>query len=74
MFFLVIGRYDKIGRDRLVEWLAALPKPCGVLARTRKTIKAVTFESGFGSVSRLKAIFRERYGMTMREWRNLHRK
>ena len=64
IFFLVI----------YAEWLLALPKPCWLLARTRKTIKEVTFESGFGSVSRLKAIFHERYGMTMREWRKRHRK
>ena len=51
-----------------------LKRVCWLLARTRKTIKEVTFESGFGSVSRLKALFLERYGMTMREWRKRHRK
>ena len=41
---------------------------------TRKPIAAITFAVGFGSVSRLKALFRDRYGMTMRDWRKKGRK
>ena len=66
---------DKKGRTILQAIQdVRLKRVCWLLARTRKTIKAVTFESGFGSVSRLKALFLERYGMNMREWRNQHRK
>ena len=66
---------DKKGRTILQAIQdVRLKRVCWLLARTRKTIRTVTFESGFGSVSRLKAIFLERYGMTMREWRKQHRK
>lgn len=53
---------------------AKLKEVCRRLSRTRKSIKAITFAAGFGSVSRLKAIFHERYGMTMRDWRKKKRK
>lgn len=66
---------DKKGRTILQAiHEARLRKACRMLSRTNKPIKAITFAVGFGSVSRLKGLFQERYGMNMRDWRKLHRK
>ena len=33
-------------------------------------LKDITFASGFGSLSRLKALFAKKFGMSMRDYRN----
>lgn len=53
---------------------AKLKEVCRMLSRTCKSIKTIAVAAGFGSVSRLKAIFHERYGMCMRDWRQKNRK
>ena len=47
-----------------------LENVCRMLTTTKRTIKDITFASGFGSLSRLKAIFVKKFGMSMREYRN----
>ena len=46
-----------------------LENVCRLLATTDRSIAEVTFDSGFGSLSRLKAIFIKKFGMNMREYR-----
>lgn len=57
----------EIHRARL-EWL------CRKLKTTKRPIVKLTFECGFGSISRLKAVFAKTYGMSMREYRNANGK
>ena len=47
-----------------------LANVCRMLTTTGRTIKEITFASGFGSLSRLKAIFAKKFGMSMRDYRN----
>ena len=47
-----------------------LANVCRMLTSTKRTIKEITFASGFGSLSRLKAIFAKKFGMSMRDYRN----
>ena len=44
---------------------------CRLLETTNRSITDITFSSGFGSLSRLKAIFRKKFGMSMRNYRKL---
>ena len=46
-----------------------LANVCRLLTTTRRTIKDITFASGFGSLSRSKAIFAKKFGMSMRDYR-----
>ena len=48
-----------------------LENVCRMLRMTKRSIKDITFASGFGSLSRLKAIFVKKIGMSMREYRNM---
>ena len=48
-----------------------LANVCRLLATTDRSITDVTFASGFGSLSRLKAIFQKKFGMSMRKYRKL---
>ena len=48
-----------------------LENVCRMLRMTKRSIKDITFASGFGSLSRLKAIFVRKIGMSMREYRNM---
>ena len=41
-----------------------------MLTMTRKSIREITFASGFSSLSRLKAVFSAKFGMSMRDYRN----
>ena len=47
-----------------------LENVCRMLRSTKRSIKDITFASGFGSLSRLKAIFVKKIGMSMRDYRN----
>ena len=42
-----------------------------MLTSTDQAIGEITFASGFGSLSRLKAIFQKKFGMSMREFRKM---
>ena len=46
-----------------------LENVCRLLSTTDRSIAEITFDSGFGSLSRLKAIFIKKFGMNMREYR-----
>lgn len=46
-----------------------LKEVCRLLSTTRRSLTEITFAAGFGSISRLKALFRETFGMSMREYR-----
>ena len=46
-----------------------LENVCRLLATTDRSISDITFASGFCSLSRLKAVFLKKFGMTMREYR-----
>ena len=46
-----------------------LARVCRLLTTTDRPISEITFVSGFGSLSRLKALFQERFGMSMRDYR-----
>ena len=48
-----------------------LENVCRMLRTTKRSIKDITFASGFGSLSRLKAIFVKKIGMSMRAYRNM---
>ena len=48
-----------------------LENVCRMLRTTKRSIKDITFTSGFGSLSRLKAIFIKKIGMSMRDYRNM---
>ena len=48
-----------------------LENVCRMLRTTKRTITEITFVSGFGSLSRLKAIFAKKFGMSMRDYRNM---
>ena len=48
-----------------------LENVCRMLRTTKRSIKDITFASGFGSLSRLKAIFVKKIGMSMRDYRNV---
>lgn len=41
-----------------------------LLATTRRTIKSITLSCGYSDVSYVKTLFKRRFGMTMRDWRN----
>ena len=47
-----------------------LENVCRLLRTTERSISEITFASGFGSLSRLKAIFAREFGQSMREYRN----
>ena len=47
-----------------------LENVCRLLTATDRSITDVTFASGFGSLSRLKAIFVKKFGKSMRDYRN----
>ena len=42
-----------------------------MLTSTDQSIGEITFASGFGSLSRLKALFQKKFGMSMREFRKM---
>ena len=44
-------------------------KACELLAHTEMPIATIVAQCGYGSDSFIKRMFRERSGMTMREWR-----
>ena len=46
-----------------------LENVCRMLKTTKRSITDITFASGFGSASRLKAIFVQKFGICMREYR-----
>ena len=48
-----------------------LENVCQMLTRTDRLINEITFASGFGSISRLKALFQKKFGMSMRAFRNV---
>ena len=48
-----------------------LENVCRMLRTTKRSIKDITFACGFGSLSRLKAIFVKKIGMSMRDYRNM---
>lgn len=50
-----------------------LERVCRLLATTDRAIGEITFLSGFGSLSRLKALFQAKFGMSMREYRKQSR-
>lgn len=50
-----------------------LEQVCRQLATTKKKISEITLAAGFGSLSRSKALFQKTFGMSMREYRNLHK-
>ena len=54
-----------LGEIRRVQ----LENACRLLKTTDRPIADITFASGFGSLSRAKAIFAQKYGMTMRDYR-----
>ena len=47
-----------------------LENVCRMLTTTSRSITEITFASGFGSRSRLKAIFAKKFKMSMRDYRN----
>lgn len=47
-----------------------LENVCQMLTTTNRSIAEITFASGFGSLSRLKAIFAKKFKMSMRDFRN----
>jgi len=56
-----------VGRLILEKRLAALST---MLRRSKVPMSRMTRECGFGSVNHAKAVFKKRFGMTMREWRS----
>ena len=48
-----------------------LENVCRMLKTTNRSIKDITFAAGFGSLSRLKALFVKKFGMSMRDYRNM---
>lgn len=46
-----------------------LENVCRLLRTSNRSINEITFASGFSSISRIKALFRQKYGMTMSEFR-----
>ena len=48
-----------------------LANVCRLLATTDRSITDITFAAGFGSLSRLKAIFQKKYKMSMRDYRKI---
>lgn len=50
-----------------------LKRVCKLLGTTDRPITEITFASGFNSLSRLKALFRQEFGMSMREYRDAAR-
>ena len=48
-----------------------LENVCRMLTTTNRSITEITFASGFGSLSRLKAIFAKTFKMSMRAYRNM---
>lgn len=48
-----------------------LERVCRLLTTTDQPISSITFASGFGSLSRLKALFQKKFGMSMRDYRIL---
>ena len=49
-----------------------LANVCRLLTTTDLTITEVTLQSGYELTSNLGTIFRKKYGMSMREYRNRH--
>ena len=60
-----ISVHDAIVRQRLSEVKH-------LLKNTRLPIMKITGRCGFGNVNYLKRLFKDRFGMTMREWRMSH--
>ena len=54
---------ELISEQRLAALAVLLRKSKGPIAQAIK-------ECGFGSVNHAKAVFRKRFGMTMRDWRH----
>ena len=50
-----------------------LDNVCRLLTTSRRSITEITYASGFGSLSRLKAIFQKKFGMSMRDYRKLQK-
>ena len=50
-----------------------LEQVCRQLATTKRKISEITLASGFGSLSRSKALFQKTFGMSMREYRILQK-
>lgn len=48
-----------------------LEQVCRQLTTTKKKISDIALSAGFGSLSRSKAVFQEKFGMSMREYRNI---
>jgi len=48
-----------------------LERVCRLLSTSDMPISEITYSSGFGSLSRLKALFQKTYGMSMRDYRKL---
>ena len=44
-----------------------------LLATTNRPIKTVSEACGYADIAYLKTLFKKRFGMTMREWRNQNR-
>ena len=58
-----------VGRQILEKRLAAL---ASMLRRSKAPISRMISECGFGSANHAKAVFKKRFGTTMREWRRQH--
>ena len=67
--------HETIGSRTILQEIqrVQLQHVCHLLATTNKPISEITFQSGFGSLSRLQAIFRKKLKMSMRGYRNLHK-
>ena len=50
-----------------------IDKVCKLLSTTDMPIGEITYACGFRSLSRLKAVFQDRFGMNMRDWRRKNR-
>ena len=48
-----------------------LEQVCRQLTTTKKKVSDIALSAGFGSLSRSKAVFQEKFGMSMREYRNM---
>ena len=57
---------ETVGRQILEKRLAALSS---MLRKSKVPISRMIMECGFGSVNHAKAVFKNRFGMSMRDWR-----
>ena len=65
-------RFREMGSATVGELIAEqrLAALSNMLRKSKGPIAQAIKECGFGSVNHAKAVFRKRFGMTMREWRS----